>query len=169
MAILGLLASLFGGGCKQAAQPQQPVLPQNAAQQPQMSQRLEDIAFLALDHGIESIKDGAEPLIPFVISEQPDGKRKLDRYFADTLEESLARARRAVSELPSGTTAYALAHDGYITINGNKHDAILVEASERGRTRAVQLAQRYIPKTAQQSFERVGNAAFIGECESRLR
>jgi hypothetical protein len=166
-AIMGLFASLFGGGC---GQPEQPASSQqNAPQQPQMSQRLASIAFLALDHGIESIKDGADPLIPFVISEQPDGKRKLDRYFADTLEESVARARAAVSALPSSTTAYALAHDGFITIKGTKYDAILVEASERGQGRAVQLAQRYVPKKPQQNFERIGNAAYAGECESRLR
>ena len=91
---------MFGGGCKQAAQPQQ-----STPQQPQMSQRLADITFLALDHGIESIKDGADPLIPFVISEKADGKRKLDRYMADRLEESVAQARLAVSRLPSDVTA----------------------------------------------------------------
>ncbi len=164
LAIMGLFASLFGVGCKQAAQPQQ-----STPQQPQMSQRLADIAVFALDHGIESIKDGADPLIPFVISAKTDGKRKLDRYMADTLEESVAQARLAVSRLPSEITAYAIAHDGYITIEGKKYDAILVEASERGRTGAVIMAQRFIPKTAQQSFQRVGNPALLREEESRLR
>ena len=164
LVIMGLFASLFGGGCKPSAQP-----PQSAPQQPQMSQRLADIAFLALDHGINSIQDGAGPLIPFVISEQPDGKRKLSRYMADRLEEGVAQARLAVSQLPSDVTAYAIAYDGYITIEGTKYDAILVEASERGRPRAVVLAQRYVPKTEHQSFQRVGNAALLREEESRLR
>ena len=173
LAIMGLFASLFGGGCKQAAQPQQ-----STPQQPQMSQRLADIAFFALDHGIYSIQDGEGPLIPFVISEKADGKRKLDRYVSEAnvggeagwvLEESLAQARLAVSKLPSSVTAYAIAHDGYITIQGTKYDAILVEASERGRAGAVIMAQRYIPKTAQQSFQRVGNPALLREEESRLR
>ena len=166
LAIMGLFASLFGSGCKQSPQPQQP---QQPAQQTQMSQRLADIAFLALDHGIDSIKDGADPLIPFVISEKADGKRKLERYMADRLEESVAQARLAVSRLPSDVTAYAIAHDGYITIEGTKYDAIFVEASERGRTGAVIMAQRYIPKTAQQSFQRVGNPALLREEASRFR
>jgi hypothetical protein len=173
LAIMGLFASLFGGGCKQTAQSQQ-----SAAQQPQMSQRLADIAFLALNHGIYSIQDGEDPLIPFVISEQAEGKRKLSRYVSEAtvgdskgwvLEESLAQARLAVSQLPSSVTAYAIAHDGYITIEGTKYDAIFVEASERGRTAAVIMAQRYIPKTAQQSFQRVGNPALLREEDSRLR
>ena|SRR5258706_15642170 len=143
-----------------------------------MSQRLADIAFFALDHGVHSIQDGDGPLVPFVISEQADGKRKLDRYVSVAkmgesegwvLEESLAKARLAVSQLPSSVTAYAIAHDGYITIQGTKYDAILVEASERGRTSAVIMAQRYLPKTAQQSFQRVGNPALLREDESRLR
>jgi hypothetical protein len=139
-----------------------------------MSQRLADIAFFALDHGIYSIKDGEGPLVPFVISELGDGKRKLDRYVVGdsekwVLEESLAKARLGVSQLPSNVTAYAIAYDGYMTVQGTKCDAIFVEASERGRPRAVLLAQRYIPKTAGQNFQRVGNAAFAGEEESRLR
>ena len=166
---MGLFASLFGGGRKQASQPQQ-----STPEQPQMTQRLADIAFFALDHGIYSIQDGEGPLIPFVISEKTAGKRKLDRYVSGdsggwVLEESLAQAQLAVSRLPSDVTAYAIAHDGYVTIQGTKYDAILVEASERGRPRAVLLAQRYIPKTEQQSFQRIGNAAFLGEEESRLR
>ena len=156
LVIMELFASLFGGGCKQAAQPQ-------------MSQRLADIAFLALDHGIYSIEDGEGPLIPFVISEKAEGKRKFDRYMADRLEESVAQARLAVSRLPSEVTAYAIAHDGYITIEGAKYDAILVEASERGTTGAVIMAQRYIPKTAQQSFQCVGNPALLREEESRFQ
>jgi hypothetical protein len=167
--IMGLFASLFGGGRKQAAQLQQPT-----PEHPQISPRLAEIAFLALDHGIYSIQDGEHPLIPFVISEKTEGKRKIDRYMSRAaggwvLEESLAQARLAVSRLSSDVTAYAIAHDGYITIEGTKYDAILVEASERSRTRAVLLAQRYIPKTEQQSFQRIGNAAFLGEEESRLR
>jgi hypothetical protein len=165
LAIMGLFAKLFGGGCKQPVKP-----PQSTPQQQlQMSQRLADIAFFSLDHGIYSIQDGDGPLIPFVISENPDGKRKLDRYMADSLEESVAQARLAVSRLPSDVTAYAIAHDGYITLEGTKYDAILVEASERGRTGAVIMAQRYIQKTAQQSFQRVGNPALLREEESRLR
>jgi hypothetical protein len=170
---MGLFASLFGCGRKQSAQPQPP-----APSQSQISQRLADIAFFALDHGIYSIQDGEGPLVPFVISERADGKRKLDRYVSEAkrgesvgwvLEESVAQARLAVSRLPSDVTAYAIAHDGYVTFEGTKYDAILVEASERGRTGAVIMAQRYVPKTAQQSFQRVGNPALLREEESRLR
>ena len=85
------------------------------------------------------------------------------------MEESLAQARLAVSRLPPSVTAYAIAHDGFITIEGTKYDAIFVEASERGRTGAVIMAQRYIPKTPQRSSERVGNPALLKEEESRLR
>src|SRR5258707_12413251 len=111
LVVMGLFASLFGGGCRQAAQPQ-------------MSQRLADIAFFALDHGIYSIQDGEGPLVPFVISEQADGKRKLDRYVSEAkvgesegwvLEQSLAKARLAVSQLPSRVTVYGIAHHGFST------------------------------------------------------
>jgi hypothetical protein len=91
LAIMGLFASLFGGGCKQAAQPQQ-----STPQQPQMSQRLADIAFFALDHGIYSIQDGDGPLVPFVMSEQADGKRRLDRYVSEAKVGGSAGTARGV-------------------------------------------------------------------------
>ena len=35
--------------------------------------KLMDVIFLALDHGIESVKSSGGPLIPFVITEGPNG------------------------------------------------------------------------------------------------
>jgi len=133
----------------------------------EMSKQFSDLVFFALDHGIRSVEDGAGPLIPFVVFEG-GSERKLQRFVAQQLEQSLAQARAAVEKFSLDVQAYAIAHDGFVTVNGERFDAILVEASERGR-RGVVLGQRYRPKTAAQSFQRIGNAAFLGDCETPLR
>jgi len=139
-----------------------------SANQIEMSEKFADLVFLALDHGVESVRDGDGPLIPFVITEQ-DGKRELHRYAAEMLEDCERQARDAVASLPASVTAYAFAYDGFITVQGTKFDAILVEASERGRPAGVQMAQRYIPKDGSRDFQTVGNPALLGECEGTLR
>lgn len=134
----------------------------------QMSEKLADLVFLALDHGIDSVRASGEPLTPFVMVEQ-NGQRELHRFATERLEEGQQRAREAVAALPPTATAYALAYDGYLIIGGTKFDAILVEASERGRTAAVRMAQRYTPKRFLRSFQIVGNPALLGECETLLK
>jgi hypothetical protein len=132
----------------------------------EMSEQFADLVFLALDHGGDSVRESGDPLIPFVIIEQ-DGERGLQRFVTERLEDGPEQAREAVAALPENVTAYALAYDGFITVKGTKFDAILVEASERGRPAGVRMAQRYTRSTS--SFEMVGNPALLGECETLLR
>jgi hypothetical protein len=133
----------------------------------QMSALLADLAFLALDHGVDSVRASGGPLTPFVAFEK-DGKRELHRFAAELLEDAQQRAREFIHAFPPSVTAYALAYDGYLTFQGTKFDAILVEASERGRPAGVRMAQRYIPKEQSRDFETVGNPALLGECEGML-
>ncbi len=134
----------------------------------QMSQKFADLVFLALDHGVDSVRASGGPLIPFVVFEQ-DGKRELHRFAAERLEEGQKRAREAIAAFPASVNAYAMAYDGYIAVQGTKFDAILVEASERGRPAGVRMAQRYTPKKFLQSFQTLGNPALLDECETLLR
>jgi hypothetical protein len=134
----------------------------------QMSEMFADLVFFALDHGVDSVRAGGGPLTPFVVVEQ-DGKRELHRIVTERLEEGPRRAKEAVAGLPSSATAYAVAYDGYITLEGTRFDAVLVEASERGRPAGVRMAQRYAPKKLFRRFKTVGNPALLGECETLLR
>ena len=130
--------------------------------------KLMDLIFLALDHGIESVKSSGCPLTPFVISEGPE--RKLDRFFVEQLQEAVAKAREFVDHAAPEITFYAIAHDGYLTIQGEKFDAILVEGGERGTSKALLFAQRYEPKKGLFSrFKTIGNAVTIGETENRFK
>ena len=82
---------------------------------------------------------------------------------------SSQKAREDIAAFPPSVTAYAIAYDGFLTVQGTKFDAILVEASERGRPVGVRMAQRYTPKKLLRSFQTVGNPALLGECETLLR
>ncbi len=134
----------------------------------EMSEKFADLVFLALDHGIDSVRSSGGPLTPFIMVEQ-DGKRELHRFAMEPLEEGQRQAREAIAALPQSATAYALAYDGYITVQSVKYDAILVEASERGRPMGVHMAQRYTPKKFLRSFQPIGNAAVLGVCETLMR
>lgn len=133
----------------------------------EMSEKFADLVFMALDHGVESVRDSGGPLIPFVVIEGEDGARGIQRFVTERLEEGPERAREAITALPASVAAYALAYDGYITIENTKFDAILVEASERDRPAGVLMAQRYIIK--KENFEIIGNPVLLEECETLLQ
>jgi hypothetical protein len=130
--------------------------------------KLMDVIFLAIDHGIESVRSGGGPLIPFVVTEGP--KRELNRFALERLEEGVAKARDFVEKAGSEITFYAIAHDGFLTVEGNKFDASLVEGGERRAPKALLFAQRYEPpKGFYSKFKTIGNPAFTGEAENRLK
>jgi hypothetical protein len=122
------------------------------------SEELIELIFAALDHGIESVRDGG-PLIPFLITESEDG-RELMRFAAETLEEGQAQARRHAKS--SGAERVALAFDGYLTVDDERSDAVFVEAHEQGAASSVVFAQRYRPASRLRKFSTVGNPAFTG-------
>jgi hypothetical protein len=132
------------------------------------SQALIDLIFMGLDHGIDSVR-GGEPLTPFVVTVGGDGKRTLTRFATDRLEHSAARAQEFVAALGADISMYAIALDGYFTVDGEKFDAILVEGGERGKPFALQFAQRYRLETDEGPLEKIGNPAYLGQIEQRLR
>lgn len=130
------------------------------------TENLMELVFLALDHGIDSVRSGS-PLIPFFMTEGDE--KKLQRFAAERLEEGVAKAQEAASSLDAATQAYAIAHDGYITVEGTKYDAILVEAAERGSPTGFVFAQRCRPKKGLfRGLKTIGNVALLGEAEQRF-
>ena len=139
----------------------------------QPSERFSDLFFLALDHGFNSISDNEGPLIPFTLMIQADEKPALTRHMADDLAASLTMAQLQVASLRGKASMYAIAWDGYVTLEGVKTDAILVEAGEAGDPQAVLFCQRYGPLKRglfrRASRERLGNPALMGRVPSRLQ
>ena len=123
-----------------------------------------ELVFLALDHGIDSVTEGG-PLIPFALTETSDG-RELTRFAPGTLEAGHALAREHVRA--AGLDRAAIAYDGYLTVEGDRNDAIFVESQERGQSDSVVFAQRYRPGGRFKKFTTIGNAAFVDRGESLL-
>jgi hypothetical protein len=126
-----------------------------------------DFMFTGLDHGINSIKDGSGPLIPFVMTSL-NGEKKLSRFVADSYEDSMMNASEHIMHLNPVPDYALLAYDGFITMEGKKYDAIIVQAYDKTLDEGFVFAQRYIPKNDDQEFESIGNAAFIGKEQNLL-
>jgi hypothetical protein len=133
---------------------------------PDASEALLGLLFLALDHGIGSITRGG-PLIPFVLVEDADGEHVLKRFVFDELEDAVAAARDHLRGLEDARRV-ALAFDGYITVEGERSDAVVVEGQESGDAGAHRLAQRYRPGSALRKLKPIGNAAYLGTGEPLL-
>lgn len=130
--------------------------------------KLVDLMFVGLDHGIESIKvSGKGPLIPFVMLETT-GQRNLKRYVAEKLEDGLNEALKDVQNDKDCDFAI-LVYDGYLTIDGQKYDAVIVKGFDRKDKIGYQIGQRYEPSKFLKSFKLIGNAAYIGTEEQLLK
>jgi hypothetical protein len=89
-------------------------------------------------------------------------------FAAETSEEAVRRGYDYIAGLGPDVTMYAMAMDIFMTIDGQRFEAILVEAAERGKPFGLQFAQRYHPRTGDMEFETIGNPAYIGQTEQRL-
>lgn len=131
------------------------------------SEKLMELVFKGLDHGIYSIKDGDGPLIPFVMTKINE-EIAMQRFMAETLEECVAQAKKYLIELTEKPDFAIMAYDGMITIEGTKFDAIMVDGYEKTASKGYCFAQRYKPKKFLSRFNEIGNAAFIDEFENIL-
>ena len=134
--------------------------PSEAQDQFDPSQPLGDLIFLALDHGVDSIRQGG-PLVPFAISDT-HGKRSLNRFVTEPYEKAVSETRASIAKLPPQAHLYAIAYEGFISVDGKKYDAIIVHGAERGKGKAYLLGQRYVPAKGGKLLEAVGNPAFVG-------
>jgi hypothetical protein len=131
---------------------------------------LNDVMFMALDHGISSIADGTGPLIPFVITENKSGERTLKRFVSERVEEGVDTAKSHVDQLRGGIVRYAIAWDGYATVQGKKWDAVLVEAGDCNSDSAYLMIQRYERKGwLRKKNVPHGNPALIDRPPSRIK
>jgi hypothetical protein len=132
--------------------------------------KLNELMFQVLDHAVASIKDAGGLLIPFSITEDAGGEKKLTRYAAERLEECEAQAKKSVEEMKASIVRYALAWDGFVTIDGKKWDALLIEAGDKVGASGILLCQRYQKKVFfWKGVEPVGNPGLLEKPPSRIR
>lgn len=134
----------------------------------QADKRLVDMMFFGLDYGIDNIKmNGKGPLVPFVVTEK-GAENKLNRFAAERLEDGLMEAIKFL-EGEKDSRFGVIVYDGYLTVDGQKLDAVLVKGFDRNDEVGYMIGQRYKPKKLLKSFELVGSPAFIGNDEQVLK
>ena len=82
----------------------------------------------------------------------------LHRFMVEYLEEGLQAAQDSIAPSPE-ISMYAVVCDGFVTIDGRKWDAILVEAGESTAAEGVIMAQRYEVKETGLISKKRRNAA----------
>lgn len=115
----------------------------------------------ALDHALGSL-DSEDALIPFVMAMKADGSIALNRFAAETLEGSVEHARHSLHHLPAGVVAYALAYDGYLTLEETRYEAVLLEVGYRDAPTAVEYGQPYARGETGQKPTEIGNVKTLG-------
>jgi len=122
----------------------------------------------ALDHGVESIKiKGKGPLVPFVVTEI-NGEKEVNRFFTIHLEDGLSEAVRYVKDERKSHFA-ALVYDGFLPMNGQKFNAVIVRGYDRTDSVGYTLAQRYMPAKFFSFFKLAGGKVFLGNADPLLR
>ena len=114
---------------------------------------------MALDHAIASVVESGGPLVPFAIIDQ-GGERSLSRFTGE-MGEAQEHARAEVREAGNLDMA-AVAWDGYITLDGQRTDAVFVEAYSAGDESSFVLAQQYqIAGRLRKTVEPLGDPALV--------
>ena len=133
--------------------------------------KLNDLMFKALDHAVFSIKDNGEALIPFSLTEDSSGQRTLTRHVAERIEVGVEEGKKHIESSKDQIERYALAYDGYLTVDGLRWEALFVEAGDKLGAFGVLLCQRYQRKKGwfKNGIEPVGNPALVGKPSSRIR
>lgn len=116
--------------------------------------KFNDLVFKALDHAIASVSEGGH-LVPFVMTES-----EIQRYAAATLEEAKEEAENNM-KAQENESRIVMAYDGFLTVNGDKKDAVFVEGVDRMNKKQLVLAQRYVRASKDNKFDIVGNPVLV--------
>jgi hypothetical protein len=126
-----------------------------------ISEAVSNLALVALEHGLADRQGGAD-FSPFVLIESDGCCYVRHCRDANPVNEAAAFLRRE----PDTSGTYALAYDGFVTVEDTKFDAVLVIAGEFGSPGAFVFTQRYDASATPLTL--VGEPAFIGEHASLL-
>lgn len=118
------------------------------------------MAIFALEHGVDSIATGG-PLVPFVMLDRA-GQLGIERFAAETLEESLEKAKDFARAQLHTCDKLVVVFDGYITIEGDRSDALYGHAFERGAAEGSKFALRYKRSGLRRRNKPFANPIFCG-------
>lgn len=117
------------------------------------------LVFATLDESRSALRARRSgPLIPFATVLAPEG-RETTRFAGTNYDEDQAAALTFARS--GGFAAWAVAWDGYLTMSGERTDAILVRAARAGARNELLFAWRYERGEAGE-LRTLGNPAFLG-------
>lgn len=105
-------------------------------------------AFDAIDLGMQYAELEANGFVPFATILGKDGSKQVWKLFDhdldnSTVEGGVALGRQRLREIDESAHCVTLVYDGYFTGDGERTEAVFVEAYELGRPAGVHLCQRY--------------------------
>ena len=109
------------------------------------------VAQRAIKDALEELNRTGGPLLPVTVTLLDHGdprqqELRVTRYVGEYLEDCVAQAHASIDparpEL-ADVTVYAVVHDGYVTVDDTRWDAILVELGRADVPDAATHAQRY--------------------------
>ncbi|WP_194927335.1 hypothetical protein [Catenulispora pinisilvae] len=109
-----------------------------------------ELVFTSLDYALENAQISEQPFTPFSFALHKDGTATLTRFTVDVatdVPETLEAAREHLQTAGPATVAITLAYDGYTTYEGQRTEAVFIEAHQLNLTRTLVLAQRYLRTT----------------------
>ena len=136
----------------------------------EVSDKLWELASEAFDLAVDCFAVGKSN--PIVLFDDSSGQRHMvdvKDAQGNVTPELVEAARGVLSESASAAAQrYAIAFDGYLTVDGKRLDAAFVEAGERGQPEAVVFAQHYRVKKRSGKVERVGRPILVQAAQQLL-
>lgn len=120
------------------------------------SDRLRELAFLALEDGLEVARTVAHAFTPFLKALDAGGRWLHFGLGHEDSEGALALADHIINDPRRGVEAYAIALDCELEVGGERTDGVRVEAGERGWGGGLVLVQRYVRRAGASPLERLG-------------
>lgn len=118
-----------------------------------------DLVGFALDQAVDSLQGGA--LIPFAVTEAPSGRRVL-RFYGEPYEVGVVQARAFAAVPPADAERVLICYDGFLTLQGSRTNAVLIEAQDCRRPYSAAFALRYRPGRDDRPMELLGDPMFTG-------
>jgi hypothetical protein len=117
------------------------------------------LVYGALEHATECLSGADGPLLPFAMI--VDGGQRSVRHFhapgyEQTLDGALAFASAGAYDF------WAVAWDGYMTVEGRRTEAVFVQAGGEEREESLLFAWRYERVLPKGEVQRLGDPIFLG-------
>jgi hypothetical protein len=137
-------------GSPQVLEEPEPLVPEgreDAAGLPHLSPEARDFTLNLLEVGMEYAEESENGFIPFAAILGHDGSHDLwplvDDEDSPTVDGGVALGRQSLQGVDGSAHCVALVWDGYITLDGERTEAVFVEAYKLGRPASVLMVQRY--------------------------